>query len=88
MIKWIEYENQKPEEEDNYLVYDGEHVDIAYFFMGIDEPWDAPSLSLLDEGEITHWAKINLPGESVDTIGILNSIPVEDWSSCDGQTSI
>ncbi|MBE3650914.1 hypothetical protein [Paenibacillus polymyxa] len=64
MIKWIEYENEKPKEEGNYLAYDGEHVDIAYFFMGIDEPWDLEPTSLVDEGDITHWAYINLPGEA------------------------
>ncbi|MDN4090880.1 hypothetical protein [Paenibacillus polymyxa] len=68
MINWIEYENQKPEVEGNYLASDGKHVDRCYYFVGLEDPWCTADNSPVDEGDITHWAIINLPGESVDTI--------------------
>ncbi|MBP1309028.1 hypothetical protein JOD82_002048 [Paenibacillus sp. 1182] len=83
MIKWIELAEKQPPKEGKYLVSDGNEPDIAIYqlFNATEYQWYPSDKSPLFGEQITHWAFINLPGESVDTISILNSIPVEIWSS-------
>ncbi|MHA7967729.1 hypothetical protein ACX93W_26810 [Paenibacillus sp. CAU 1782] len=69
MIKWIEYDRTNPphlEQETAYLVTDGNRVDIGWFSDEVEneEPrWYVPDLSPICSDHVTHWAKINLPGE-------------------------
>lgn len=67
MIKWVSLDKCKPEVEGQYLVSDGEHVDVAvyqYDSWEKDFEWYLPDMSPLTRDQITHWAIINLPGEA------------------------
>lgn len=67
MIDWKKYDPESPPElEKEYLVSDGECVDVARinnFFPDEDKfpTWYPPDMSPLYHEAITHYAEINLP---------------------------
>lgn len=71
MIEWKNYDPNNPPDADNeYLVSDGRHVDIAYLMetgYGDEIRFYPPDRSPLGYDDIVYFAEINLPGE--DTHG-------------------
>lgn len=73
MIDWKEWNPEKPPEHGKeYLVTDGQYVEIAMFnkYTWDDyAEWYLPDRSAIDGAhDITHYAEINLPGGAAKEI--------------------
>jgi len=68
MIEWINYDPINPPQDGvEYLVSDGDRVDVAYMYEFQGFEWHVPDNSHIDGSRaVTHYAHINLPREDTN----------------------